>query len=212
MIHNLRENKMDYERYADEELVKFTKNGDSEATEYLLQKYSPLVKKSIRTLYLIGADTEDLMQEGMIGLFKAIQHYEFNEINNASFYTFAKLCIHRQIYSTIKASNRKKHLPLNSYISFYSRVNESDTELIENLEAGNDSNPEHIILDRENTSSIEDVLEEHLSKMEQTVLHMYLQGNSYTDIANVLGKTPKSIDNAIQRIRDKVKKLYLEKK
>ncbi|MGN0497310.1 MAG: sigma-70 family RNA polymerase sigma factor [Lachnospiraceae bacterium] len=203
---------MDYTPYTDEELIICSHNGDSDATEYLLKKYSPLVKKSIRTLYLIGADTEDLMQEGMIGLFKAIQHYELNEEKNASFYTFAKLCIHRQIYSAIKASNRKKHLPLNSYISFYSTVNESDSELIENLEAGNDSNPEHVILDRENTSFIEDVLVARLSKMEQNVLHMYLEGNSYTEIAGVLNKTPKSIDNAIQRIRDKVKKLYLDKK
>lgn len=202
---------MNYDIQSDEELVTLTHQGNEDATEYLLQKYSPLVRKSIRTLYLIGADTDDLLQEGMIGLFKAIQHYEKNNEQNASFYTFAKLCIDRQIYSAIKSSNRKKHLPLNSYISFYSKVNETDTELIENLEAGNESNPEHIILDRENTSSIEDVLEEHLSKMEKMVLHLYLEGNSYTDIATVLDKTPKAVDNAIQRIRDKVKKLYLDK-
>lgn len=202
---------MNYDIQSDEELVTLTHQGNEDATEYLLQKYSPLVRKSIRTLYLIGADTEDLLQEGMIGLFKAIQHYEENNEQNASFYTFAKLCIDRQIYSAIKSSNRKKHLPLNSYISFYSKANETDTELIENLEAGNESNPEHIILDRENTSSIEDVLEEHLSKMEKIVLHLYLKGNSYADIAAAIEKTPKAVDNAIQRIRDKVKKLYLDK-
>lgn len=202
---------MNYDTQSDEELVSLTHQGNEDATEYLLQKYSPLVRKSIRTLYLIGADTEDLLQEGMIGLFKAIQHYENNNEQNASFYTFAKLCIDRQIYSAIKLSNRKKHFPLNSYISFYSKVNETDTELIENLEAGNESNPEHIILDQENTSSIEDVLEEHLSKMEKIVLHLYLEGNSYADIAVAIDKTPKAVDNAIQRIRDKVKKLYLDK-
>ncbi|MGN0438299.1 MAG: sigma-70 family RNA polymerase sigma factor [Lachnospiraceae bacterium] len=202
---------MNYETLTDEELVSLTHQGNEDATEYLLKKYSPLVKKSIRTLYLIGADTEDLLQEGMIGLFKAIQNYKNSNPQKASFFTFAKLCIDRQIYSAVKLSNRKKHFPLNSYISFYSKVNETETELIENLEAGNESNPEHIVLDKENTSSIEDVLEEHLSKMEKIVLHLYLEGNSYTDIAATIGKSSKAVDNAIQRIRDKVKKLYLDK-
>lgn len=142
----------------------------------------------------------------MIGLFKAIQSYQ--DDNEASFYTFAKLCIDRQIYSAIKASNRKKHTPLNSYISFYSKMNGDEIELIDNLEAGNESNPEHIILDRENTMNIEDILKEHLSPMEKQVLSLYMQGNSYADIGLELGKSSKSIDNSIQRIRDKVKKLY----
>ena len=133
---------MDYTTHNDEEIIALIQNGEADATEYMLKKYFPLVKKSIRTLYLIGADTEDLSQEGMIGLFKAIQSFQPN--NNASFYTFAKLCIDRQIYSAIKASNRKKHSPLNSYISFYSKINEDEMELIDNLEAGIDSNPEQI--------------------------------------------------------------------
>ncbi|MCI8509337.1 MAG: RNA polymerase sporulation sigma factor SigH [Lachnospiraceae bacterium] len=198
---------MNFEQYTDEKLIAFIHNGNQEATEYLLKKYSPLVKKSIRTLYLIGADTEDLSQEGMIGLFKAIQNYE--ESSTASFYTFAKLCIDRQIYSAIKASNRKKHSPLNSYISFYSRNNEDDSELINNLEAGNDSNPEHIVLDRENTSHIESLLDKNLSKMEKEILPLYLDGLSYSDIASFLNKPVKSVDNAVQRIREKVKKLYI---
>lgn len=197
---------MNYTTLQDEEIISLIHNGQSDATEYLLKKYAPLVKKSIRTLYLIGADTEDLSQEGMIGLFKAIQGYQTD--NSASFYTFAKLCIDRQIYSAIKASNRKKHIPLNSYISFYSKINEDEIELIDNLEAGNDSNPEQIILDRENTMNIEEILNVHLSKMEKQVLSLYLQGKSYADIGAELGKPGKSIDNAIQRIRDKVKRLY----
>lgn len=201
---------MKYEEHTDEELILFIQSGDQEATEYLLQKYSPLVKKSIRTLYLIGADTEDLSQEGMIGLFKAIQNYHEND--TASFYTFAKLCIDRQIYSAIKASNRKKHSPLNSYISFYSKSGDAGSELIDNLEAGSDSNPEHIIVDRENALHIEELLEENLSKLEKAVLPLYLDGKSYSDIAASLNREPKSIDNAVQRIRDKVKKLYLKKK
>lgn len=197
---------MNYTTLQDEEVISLIHNGQSDATEYLLKKYAPLVKKSIRTLYLIGADTEDLSQEGMIGLFKAIQSYQND--NDTSFYTFAKLCIDRQIYSAIKASNRKKHTPLNSYISFYSKMNGDEIELIDNLEAGNDSNPEHIILDRENTMNIEDILKEHLSQMEKQVLSLYMQGKSYADIGLELGKSSKSIDNSIQRIRDKVKKLY----
>ncbi len=199
---------MDYTALNDEEILVKIQEGKADATEYLVKKYIPLVKKSIRTLYLIGADTEDLSQEGMIGLFKAIQSYQSD--NAASFCTFAKLCIDRQIYSAIKASNRKKHTPLNSYISFYSKLNEDEMELIDNLEAGNDSNPEHIVLDKENTMNIEEILNVHLSKMEKQVLSLYLGGKSYTEIANLLGKTNKSIDNAIQRIRDKVKRLYKE--
>lgn len=199
---------MNYKQCTDEELISLIQKGNRDATEYLLKKYSPLVKKSIRTLYLIGADTEDLSQEGMIGLFKAIQNYQAG--NSASFYTFAKLCINRQIYTAIKASNRKKHSPLNSYISFYSKANEEDTALIENLEAGNDSNPERVVLDRENMLHIEELLEEHLSKMEKEVLPLYLNGQSYSDIAQSLGKPVKSIDNAVQRIRDKVKRLYVK--
>ncbi len=200
---------MTYEQYTDEELILFIQKGNQEAAEYLLKKYSPLVKKSIRTLYLIGADTEDLSQEGMIGLFKAIQNY--NEDNTASFFTFAKICIDRQIYTAIKASNRKKHSPLNSYISFYSKKGEAESELIDILEAGNDSNPEHIILDRENATYITELLEENLSKTEKAVLPLFLEGKSYSDIAADLGKEPKAIDNAVQRIRDKLRKLYLQK-
>lgn len=196
---------MNFDKSTDKELIILIQNGNQEATEYLLKKYSPLVKKSIRALYLIGADTEDLSQEGMIGLFKAIQNYQTD--NAASFYTFAKVCIDRQIYTAIKTSNRKKHSPLNTYISFYSQANEEGTELIDNLEAGNDSNPENVILDRESASWLEEQLEERLSKLENEVLHYYLDGKSYADIAAKLGKTDKSIDNAVQRIREKVKNL-----
>ncbi len=196
---------MEFSKYTDEEVIALLGAGNTDATEYLLKKYAPLVKKSIRTLYLIGADTEDLMQEGMIGLFKAIQNYQKG--CNASFYTFAKLCIDRQIYSAIKASNRKKHSPLNTYISFYSHTGKEEAELIDNLEAGKNSNPEHIILDRENTSDLEKLLMEQLSRLERDVLHLYLEGKSYAQIGAALKKPVKSIDNAVQRIREKVKKM-----
>ena len=196
---------MNYSKQSDEELILLIHTGNQQATEYLLKKYSPLVKKSIRTLYLIGADMEDLSQEGMIGLFKAIQSYESG--HDTSFYTYAKLCIDRQIYSAIKASNRKKHSPLNSYISFYTNLVEGDTELIDNLEAGNDSNPESIVLDKESTSIFQQKLETTLSSLEKEVLHQYMEGKSYTEISNAVGKSTKSVDNAVQRIREKVKKI-----
>ena len=196
---------MNYTNYTDEDLILLIRKGDQDATEYLLKKYAPLVKKSIRTLYLIGADTEDLSQEGMIGLFKSIQNYEPGR--DASFYTYSKICIDRQIYSAIKASNRKKHSPLNSYISFYANQGEKGTDLLDNLEAGNDSNPEHIVLDRENTSLFQERLEAVLSRLEKEVLHQYLEGRSYQDIAASLNRPAKSINNAVQRIREKVKKI-----
>ena len=195
-----------YISYTDEDLITLLKEGDQEATEYLVKKYYPLVIKSTRTMFLIGADDEDLTQEGLIGLFKAIQSYDSN--NDASFFTFAQLCIKRQIYSAVKASNREKHSPLNGYISFYSSTNDNEVQLIENLEADNNTNPEIVILNQETTERINELLSSHLSKMEQMVLPLYLEGMSYKDIAQKLGKSTKSIDNAVSRIRDKVKNFY----
>ncbi len=195
-----------YISYTDEDLITLIKEGDQEATEYLVKKYYPLVIKSTRTMFLIGADDEDLTQEGLIGLFKAIQSYDSN--NDASFFTFAQLCIKRQIYSAVKASNREKHSPLNGYISFYSSTNDNEVQLIENLEADNNTNPEIVILNQETTERINELLSSHLSKMEQMVLPLYLEGMSYKDIAQKLGKSTKSIDNAVSRIRDKVKNFY----
>lgn len=195
-----------YCNYSDEELILLIKEGNQLATEYLVKKYYPLVIKSTRTMYLIGADDEDLTQEGLIGLFKAIQSYDDGK--DASFFTFAQLCIKRQIYSAVKASNREKHSPLNGYVSFYSSANENDVQLIENLEADNNTNPESVILDNENAQIINELLSSRLSKMEQMVLPLYLDGIPYKDIAVKLGKTTKSIDNAVTRIRDKVKRFY----
>ena len=194
----------EYDNYTDDELIDLLRNNDADAMEYLIKKYSPLVKKSTRTLFLIGADSQDLSQEGMIGLFKAIQKYDV--MGDASFFTYAQLCINRQIASAIKASNRQKHIPLNSYISLYSTINESNEKLIEIIEAGKNSNPELMFVDKENTSSIHDFIKNELSKMEQQVLDLYLTGLSVNDIANKMGKTKKQIENAISRIREKLKK------
>ena len=196
---------MVFEKHEEEELFRQIHEGNEEAMEELIQRYAPLVRSSVRTLYLIGADTEDLVQEGMIGLFKAIRSYE--EDRDASFYTFAKLCIDRQIYSAIKASNRKKHSPLNSYISIYSKNGDDEEELINNLEAGNAFDPERIVLEKENALYFETLIESSLSKLEKAVLPLYLEGISYSEIAEKLGRTPKAIDNAVQRIREKIKKM-----
>lgn len=196
---------MNYTNYTDAEIINLLRQGNQDATEYLLKKYSPLVKKSTRTLYLIGADTEDLSQEGMIGLFKAIQTYHSD--HDSSFYTYAKLCIERQIYSAIKASNRKKHSPLNSYISLNTNSIEGENELIDNLVASNETNPEHIVLVEEDSSQLKKEIENQLSVLEKKVLQNYLDGMSYSDISVQLNKPIKSIDNTIQRIRKKIKNM-----
>jgi len=196
---------MNYTNLTDVEVIKLLRQGNQDATEYLLKKYSPLVKKSTRTLYLIGADTEDLSQEGMIGLFKAIQTYEQDK--DSTFYSYAKLCIERQIYSAIKASNRKKHSPLNFYVSLNTNNNESENELIDNLVASNETNPEHLVLVEEDNSQLQTEIESHLSSLEKKVLQQYLDGKSYSDISVLLNKPVKSIDNTIQRIRKKIKNM-----
>ena len=167
-----------------------------------MEKYKGLVKKKARAMFLMGGDTDDLIQEGMIGLFKAVRDYQPDR--EASFQSFANLCIDRQIYTAIRSSNRQKHQPLNTYVSLSS----SDTE--ENLRDSwvEHDNPESILIDRENVSALEQEMEKNLSPLENQVLHLYLDGNGYVEIAEILGKTPKSIDNALRRIRKKIKKYF----
>ena len=148
-------------------------------------------------MFLIGGDTDDLIQEGMIGLFKAIQDYQPDK--EASFLTFARLCIDRQVYSAIQSSRRQKHQPLNSYISL--SQNEEESELVD-VQA---EDPESIIIDRENTLHLQEQIKENLSVLENKVLDCYLEGNDYNSIAQILGKSPKSIDNALRRIRSKIR-------
>ncbi len=205
ILYTMMVNGMTYEKYDEEELLLLTREGSEDAMTALIRKYAPLVRSSARALYLIGADTEDLVQEGMIGLYKAIQNYE--KERDASFYTFAKLCIDRQIYSAIKASNRKKHSPLNTYVSLYAKRGEDEAELIDNLEAGNSSDPERIVLERENALDLQALIESSLSRLERSVLPLYLEGISYSEIAERLDKTPKAVDNAVRRIREKIKKI-----
>lgn len=206
-----------YEKYSqlsDEEMIRIIKDGDSYAIDYLMDKYKEVVKKKAKTLFLIGGEKEDLIQEGMIGLYKAIRDYQFDKEN--SFYSFADLCISRQMYSAINASNRKKNLPLNTYISLYTPINtenednEDKTTLADTMYLYNDLNPEKLVIDKEKTSMIEDELYKRLSDLEKQVLDLYLQDLKYQAIARVLNKEPKSIDNALQRIKTKLNQVLKE--
>lgn len=197
---------MDYSVMTDEKLIELSRDGKNEVIDYLLDKYKGLVRRKARTMFLVGGDTDDLIQEGMIGLYKAVRDYDIRK--EASFLTFANLCIDRQIYSAINASNRKKHSPLNSYISFpllnFSNDNVTN-ELYMDKQNVNHRNPEDLYIDRENVLHIEHTLEKELSAFEYEVLKMYIDGADYIEIAERMDKKPKSIDNAIQRIKKKVK-------
>lgn len=182
-----------YGNLTDEELMKRLEAGETEVTEYLLDKYKPLVKSRARTLYLIGGEKDDLIQEGMIGLFRAIRG--FRASGERSFYTFAELCIMRQMYTAVQASGRKKHAPLNSYVSL-----DEGTELL------TEQNPEDLVIDQENLESRYDQIHRRLSDMEKLVLELYLEGKTYVQIASVIGKNEKAVDNTIQRLKKKLDK------
>lgn len=194
------------ETMSDEEIIRLSKNGNGYATEYLMEKYRNFVRAKSRTYFLIGADKEDIIQEGMIGLYKAIRDYKFD--TQASFKSFAELCITRQIITAIKTATRQKHIPLNSYISLSKPVyeNENDRILLDTVVERSRLNPEEIILDKERFFHIEEKLYEILSKLEWVVLTKYLEGMSYIEIASQINKSEKSIDNALQRIKKKIEK------
>lgn len=188
-----------YDGIKDEELISRFKNGESEILDYLMEKYKNMVRKKARTMFLIGGENDDLIQEGRIGLFKAVRDYQPDR--DAAFQTFASICVDRQIYNAIQSSNRQKHQPLNSYIS----LSEQDGENEEHLGDNWGENPESIIIDQENVQDLEQEITATLSPMENQVLEYYLAGNGYGEIAQIMGKTPKSIDNALQRIRIKIR-------
>ena len=187
-----------YDQCSDEELIVRLQKGEKEISDYLMEKYKEFVRKKARAVYLIGGETDDLIQEGMIGLFKAVQDYRPEK--ETSFRTFAGLCIDRQLYSAIQSSNRQKHLPLNSYVSL-SQAGEA-----EDLEGRWSENPEAVVIDQERTRILKEEIRKALSPMENKVLTYYMQGYGYVKIAKLLGKNPKSIDNALQRIRGKIRK------
>ncbi len=193
-----------YEHMTDEQLIDKLRNGDKTITDYLMEKYKNLVRKEANAMYLLGGENDDLIQEGMIGLFKAVQDYQSDQ--DASFFSFAKLCITRQMYSAIAASKRKKHSPLNSYISLYEK-GEDQNSLIDTMEADERSNPEELMVSREYAATLESKLEESLSDLENRVLYLHLLGTDYKTIARLLDKSPKTVDNAIQRIKNKTQKI-----
>ena len=203
-----------YEAENDENLVKQILAGDSEAMDYLMNKYKNLVRSRARTLFLVGADKEDLIQEGMIGLYKAIRDYDVTK--QASFQSFAELCITRQMYSAIKGSNTKKNQPLNNYISIDSmEVSEDRENPVEQLLGINfekNKNPEQLVIDKESADVLEYTLVGHLSEMEKQVLTFYMKDMNYSQIAAALGKEPKAVDNALQRIKKKLTQVLSELK
>jgi len=192
----------------DEEVVSLVRGGDFFAQDYLLNKYKTFVKTKSRAYFLIGADKEDIIQEGMIGLYKAIRDYQNNK--NASFRSFAELCINRQLITAIKAASRQKHMPLNSSVSLNKTVYEDEGEntyinMIESAEAV--TSPETIFIGIENRNFIVENIMTTLSSFEKRVLNLYLQGKTYSEIAQIMEKSEKSIDNALQRVKKKTEKL-----
>lgn len=198
----------DYSAYTDEELICRLRDGEEAIMDYILNKYKNLVRKYARNMYILGAEEQDLIQEGMIGLFRAIKDYDSGR--DASFFTFADFCISRKMYTAIEASKREKHTPLNNYISFYASNDgdsiDSKTMFMDLLSAGEISNPENLLIDKENVEQIENLVEQELSSFEKQVFDLYITGMKYGQIAKVLGKDEKSTDNALQRIKNKLKK------
>ncbi|MCH4193082.1 MAG: RNA polymerase sporulation sigma factor SigH [Butyrivibrio sp.] len=198
----------DYTDERDEILIQRLREGESDITDFIMNKYKNLVRKKAGSMNILGADRDDLIQEGMIGLFKAIRDYDCGR--DASFFTFADLCISRQMYSAVEASLRKKHIPLNSYVSLYTRIDEddasSDATLENALASDTELNPEQQLIDRENVRLLEEAIEKQLSAVERQVLELYLTGMSYTEIAKVLNKDEKATDNALQRAKSKLRK------
>ena len=199
-----------FENFTDEDIAVLASSGDSDATDFLLSKYRNFVLAIARSYFLIGADHEDIIQEGMIGLFKAIRDYKTGD---AVFSTFAHLCIKRQILTAVKAATRKKHLPLNTYISLNRTVydDEQETTLLNVLTSDTDMSPEKILIDKEGFNVTKMNIYSILSSYEMSVLENYLQGMSYSDIASELSKPEKSIDNALQRIKKKIEKYHTKK-
>ncbi|HOK43215.1 MAG TPA: RNA polymerase sporulation sigma factor SigH [Thermoclostridium caenicola] len=197
------------EELEDEEIIHRIRNGCKWGMEHLIEKYKPVVRAKSRSYFLVGADREDIVQEGMIGLFKAIRDYR--EDKSIPFRMFAEMCITRQIITAIKTATRQKHIPLNSYVSLNKRLfdEESDKMLIEMLQEVSVTDPEELFISKEDYSVIESKLLELLSPFEKQVLSMYLSGIAYQEIARQLNKPVKSIDNALQRLKKKIEKSLL---
>ena len=193
----------DYSVYSDNDLIEMSEKGDFDAEEYLINKYSYIVKHEIRPLYIVGAEVEDIMQEGMIGLFSAIRNYDTG--SSAKFSTFATTCVRNRLKSFIKSANREKHIPLNTYISIYSGEDEEgETPIYETL-IDESPGPEEEVLMDERHREMYDAIENKLSQTEKRVALLYISGRSAGEIALFIGKDEKAVNNALQRIRNKLK-------
>ena len=206
------EEQQEFERFLsmpDEDVAVLAQNGDGQALAYLLNKYKNFVRSKARSYFLIGADHEDIVQEGMIGLYKAIRDFQPSRL--ASFRSFAELCVKRQIITAIKAATRQKHVPLNSYVSLNKPLydEESDRTLLDVIE-GRVTNPEDLYISQEDLSRIQSQISEVLSDLEKQVLDAFMDGKSYQEIAELLGRHVKSIDNALQRVKRKLFKFREE--
>lgn len=204
---------MEYETYAqqtDEKLIEETRNGDPYAVDILINRYKNLVRKNARAMFLIGGDRDDLLQEGMIGLYKAIRDYNSEKSN--SFFHFADLCISRQIYTAVKNSNTRKNQPLNNYISFDAADSEEESSseeipLLERYFRKTERDPEEMLINKEDKELMEQYLESKLSPFEMQVLKAYLEEENYARVAKKLGKSAKTVDNALQRVRKKLEEI-----
>lgn len=195
---------------SDEELILMYRDGEEAAAGFIMNKYKNLVRKKASSMYILGADRDDLIQEGMIGLFKAVRDYDLGR--DVNFYTFADLCVSRQMYTAVQASNRQKHLPLNTYISIYSQAlnaeeGNEDCVLVNALPSETEKNPEEVVIEQENMERIETAILKELSEFEKHVFELHLTGMNYVEIAKVLGRDEKSTDNALQRMKTKIKRL-----
>jgi len=201
-----------YEEMTDDQVAECARRNDGKASEYILNKYKNFVRSKARSYFLIGADREDIIQEGMIGLYKAVRDYRADK--QTTFKAFAELCITRQIITAIKTATRQKHRPLNSYVSLNKPVydEESDRTLIDIITSGKVLNPEDIVIDKENFDLIEGKLGEILSELELKVLSSYLNGKSYQEISEELSRRVKSVDNALQRVKAKLEKYLTSNK
>lgn len=202
---------LDFENMPDEEVVQLAQDANGAALEYLLNKYKNFVRTKARSYFLIGADHEDIVQEGMIGLYKSIRDYRRDK--QKSFRAFAELCITRQIITAIKTATRQKHIPLNNYVSLNRPIydEDSDRTLLDVITEDAPTNPEEVLIDREDLSVIEGRIGEMLSDLEKDVLLRYIEGKSYAEISEEMGRHVKSIDNALQRIKRKLLKYLKEK-
>ena len=199
----------EYAHCTDGELIDRLRRGEEPIMDYICDKYKNLVRSKAKSMFILGADNEDLIQEGMIGLFKAVR--DFDSGRDASFHTFAELCISRQMYTAVQASKRQKHFPLNTYVSLDSGDSAPDDQeglhLAELLADRTELSPEELFLDKERVAYLEEAIDRELSDFERQVLDLYITGMSYSEIAKVLGRDEKATDNALQRLKAKIRKM-----